>query len=134
MENLGVVNKSWKRVEGIEYINIMRGSVLGNPFKMVDDNPLERKRVIEEYRQYLWKKLNEKDNSVKAEILIIASKTNPIRLVCCCKPDDCHGDVIVNCIKWLRDTHRVFRTTSKDAHEYDQFAGYDPDCSIFNEI
>ena len=63
MENLGVVNKSWKRVEGIEYINIMRGSVLGNPFKMVDDNPLERKRVIEEYRQYLWKKLNEKDNS-----------------------------------------------------------------------
>ena len=134
MENLGVVNKSWKRVEGIEYINIMRGSILGNPFKMVDESPLERKRVIEEYRQYLWKKLNEKDNSVKAEILIIASKTNPVRLVCCCKPLDCHGDVIVNCIKWLRDTHRVFRTTSKDAHEYDQFAGYDPDCSIFNEI
>jgi hypothetical protein len=109
MDNIGIVNSSWKKQEGIEYINIMRGSVLGNPFKMLINTPAERKRVIEEYRQYLWHKLNEKDNPVKAEIMILASKTKPFRLVCCCKPDDCHGDVIVNCINWLRNNHKVFR-------------------------
>ena len=108
MGKIIVVNRSWKRVEAFEYVDIMRGSVLGNPFKMKDESKEERKRVIQEFKQYLWKKMNEEPNKVSWEMMRLARmNTVDVKLVCCCKPLDCHGDVIKSGVEWLRQKNNL---------------------------
>jgi hypothetical protein len=67
-------------------ICIMRGTPWGNPYKMQHTHDTERKRVIDLYRKY-------------AEGLDITPLLGAIRLGCCCKPKECHGDVLVELIK-----------------------------------
>lgn len=80
-----VVNtKNTKRYD----VYIGRGGPFGNPF---DHNKLgiTRKESIALYREYFYKKL--KDPKFYDRVQGLKDKV----LGCFCKPDDCHGDVIV---------------------------------------
>ena len=98
-------------------VYIGRGGPYGNPF---DHNKLgiTRKECIEKYREYFYKKLN--DPVFRDRILGLKDKV----LGCFCKPEACHGDVIVDYIdnyekKQRMDTDRViganvFNSSSDD--------------------
>lgn len=104
MNKIIVVNVRDKKIEGFKYINIMRGSVYGNIFKMMNDSDDERKRVIENYKKYLWKELNQPSSKLRKALYELANSIEDIALICCCKPKDCHGDVIKAAIEWIRNT------------------------------
>ena len=73
-------------------IYIGRGSVWGNPYKIGKDGT--RKEVIEKYRKYL---INNK--YLMNRIMELDSKT----LGCFCSPLKCHGDVIIEVIKMIKN-------------------------------
>lgn len=79
----------------------LNSSVLGNPFTIGKDG--DRKEVVEKYRKWLWKEIQEK-GEVYQELVKIGKQVkegNEIKLVCWCKPLDCHGDVVKKCIEWM---------------------------------
>jgi len=72
-------------------VYIGRGSIYGNPYKIGKDGT--REEVLEKYRQWLHAsmflgELTEKD------LLYLKDK----RLGCFCKPEPCHGDILVELI------------------------------------
>ena len=69
-------------------VYIGRPSIFGNPFEIGKDGT--RKEVIKLYKKHFYYLL-EKDERFKWEVLGLKGKT----LGCWCKPQDCHGDVIV---------------------------------------
>jgi len=104
-----------------------RGSTLGNPFLL--GNELERRRVIEGYRRYLWQVVHVWDEPLEAAksvgtqlgLIIASSWRQPTReqvvlalqkievqieqgkhvtLLCWCAPSPCHCDVIANYLRW----------------------------------
>ncbi len=78
--------------KGVVFINGVRypsnGSPFCNPFK---DGTLEER--IEKYRVYIIEKLN-KDKELVNELMKLKGKN----LGCWCKPEKCHGDVLVELI------------------------------------
>ena len=67
-------------------------SIFANPYKInVDGN---REEVIEKYKKYITDKINN-DTNLQSELLSMKGKT----LGCWCKPELCHGDVLVDLIK-----------------------------------
>jgi hypothetical protein len=80
-------------------------SPLANQYAIGFDG--ERDQVIELYRRWLWYQVNigeHNPNGAFKELLSIArlvKSGNPVTLTCYCKPEKCHGDVIVSCINWL---------------------------------
>ena len=94
-----VVNKrSWVKDNAeIVEVYIGRPSVLGNPYKG------ERSQVIAQYRTWLWNEINKK-SQVLTELLRLKeiAEVADIALICWCAPKPCHGDIIKNCIEWLR--------------------------------
>lgn len=77
-----VVNK-YK--EGFD-VYIGRGSIWGNPFRLVDTkDDVERARIIERYEQYLLSQ-----PALMAQLRTLLGK----RLGCFCAPKPCHGDVL----------------------------------------
>jgi len=80
-----------------------RGSVLGNPFRIGRDGT--REEVIEKYRRWLKEEIK-KEGLVYQELVKLVNlyRENPnIRLACWCKPQGCHGDVIVKAVIWLNE-------------------------------
>jgi hypothetical protein len=77
---------------GVVFIDNIRfppnGSPFCNPFK---DGSLEER--IEKYRVYITKKLKEDDKLVQTLIQFKGKN-----LGCWCKPEKCHGDVLVELI------------------------------------
>jgi hypothetical protein len=71
-----------KNVDSEVYIG--RGSKWGNPFIIGKDG--DRTAVISKYRDYL-----DKNDSLLNSLSELKDKT----LVCFCKPQACHGDVLV---------------------------------------
>lgn len=71
---------------------IGRPSIYGNPFKIGRDG--SREVVIQKYKAYFWKRLNE-----DAHFLSAVRALEGKRLKCFCTPKPCHGDVI---IAWFR--------------------------------
>lgn len=73
-------------------------SVLCNPFKLEVDNIVNRKMVIDQFRQYAYKQMKFKTGFYqKIQELVKLLKEEQydvIYLVCFCKPKDCHGDVV----------------------------------------
>ena len=63
----------------------------GNPFVVVRDGT--RQEVIERYLEYFLAKI-ERDSEFRSRVEDLRGKT----LGCFCKPEACHGDVIV---AWL---------------------------------
>ena len=72
-------------------VYIGRGSVWGNPFTVKE---FGRDRCIEMYREYIIKQLDQ-DPELVQELLALKGKT----LGCFCKPQSCHGDILVDLIE-----------------------------------
>lgn len=73
-----------------------KASAFANPYKVGTHGT--REEVIAKFRKYMVEKL-EGDPSLKDELLAIKGKT----LGCWCKPDGCHGDVLLELIEELSD-------------------------------
>jgi len=69
-------------------------SIWANPYKIDDSNGITRDNVIEKYRTYIRQKI-ENNDVLKQKILQMKGKT----LGCWCKPEACHGDVLVELIE-----------------------------------
>jgi len=83
MSKTVVVNIKKERCD----VKIDRTTSFGNPYHIGQDG--DRKQVIEKYRTYFYKKLN--NPLFRNKVLLLKGK----RLGCYCKPMECHGDVIV---------------------------------------
>ena len=69
-------------------IDIMRGSIFGNPFRIgIHGN---RDMVVKKYRDYATKRV-QTDAEFRQEVLSLRGQD----LCCCCAPEACHGDVLV---------------------------------------
>lgn len=78
----------------------LKGSPLANPFKM--NKEAERAEVIERYRTYIQKKIEERDQAVLDELREIEHahrKGEKVVLLCWCAPRACHGDVVKELIE-----------------------------------
>lgn len=95
-----VVNVNYfdeRKVDG-EVINIMRPSILGNPFKMSSED--EREISVRKYYHYLREEFKKKEE-VYQELIKIVEKLKSgkdVYLACYCAPMLCHGDVIANAV------------------------------------
>ena len=81
-------------------VYIGRGSPFGNPFRIGKDGT--RDEVIKKYREWFYKRLtdpwfSDKVHSLKGKVL-----------ACWCKPDVCHGDIIV---EYLENEQQNIPTT-----------------------
>ncbi len=74
-------------------VYIGRGSMWGNPYPIT--NTSDRATVIAKYRIYLNGQLNHGDVTI-ADLQALNGKT----LGCFCKPQPCHGDIIVKAVAW----------------------------------
>lgn len=81
-----------------------RGSPLGNPFKLKYDCAKERDRVIELYRKWLYKKIEENDKEVVNEMLRLyeISKNEDLHLLCFCAPKKCHAEIIKDILEYWK--------------------------------
>ena len=85
----------------------LKGSPLGNPFSIGVDG--DRAEVIEKFRQWLWPQVKTwKETSEVSEavielksIAVDVADGKRVILTCWCKPEACHGDVIVACVNWI---------------------------------
>jgi hypothetical protein len=90
-----IVSNKYKQIEtsGI-FVNIMRPSILGNPFRIT--KKIDREEVIKKYKTRFFRKINLKDKNFIRELerLENIARDGTLILVCCCAPKKCHGDVI----------------------------------------
>lgn len=75
-------------------------SLWGNPFEMdkkksPEDKRIERKRVVNLYREYLWGMI--KAGKITIDDLISLDNK---KLVCYCSPSPCHGHVLKAAVEW----------------------------------
>lgn len=66
-----------------------------NPIRLKEGEP--RGSTLEAYRQYLWKEI--KAGRITVEELAALDGTD---LVCYCKPQPCHGDILMAAIQWAK--------------------------------
>lgn len=64
-------------------------SPFANPFKIDKNN--NREQVVEKYKQYIIHKVEKKE----IDLSLLKNK----RLGCWCKPEQCHGDVLVELLQ-----------------------------------
>lgn len=89
--------------DGINNIPIYRGHPLGNPFKIGGQNSvsgagiMNRDDVILAYENWLFSQLKAGNPVVIQALDQIAHKHmqgHEVNLICYCKPQKCHGDII----------------------------------------
>ncbi len=80
-----VVNKYAEEFD----VNIMRPTIWGNPYKIGEDGT--REEVIQKYRERL--------EGLPHLVELARKKLRGKRLGCCCKPQPCHGDVLVEFVE-----------------------------------
>ena len=82
--------------KGVVFIDGIRfplyDSIWANPYKITENQ--SREQVLQLYSEYIEKKL-ESDNNLVKELLHLKGK----KLGCWCKPECCHGDILVDLIK-----------------------------------
>ena len=92
----------------------MRGYPLGNPYSWRPSKHKiirvkNRDEAISKYSEYLHSKIESDDEVILKEfnkLLAIYNKHGSVNLVCCCFPDRCHGEVIIDILKnLLEDNH-----------------------------
>ena len=81
-----VINIRYKKGAPDE-VYIGRGSKWGNPFVIGRDG--NREVVIEKYREYIM------GTELPEQVNELSGKT----LVCYCKPQSCHGDVLIELLR-----------------------------------
>ena len=77
-------------------VYIGRGGIWGNPFIIGKDGT--REEVIEKYRELMHRNLNSISGEAWVSKILALDGKN---LVCFCKPQACHGDVLVEIIEEL---------------------------------
>lgn len=92
-----VVNKYKEEYD----VYIGRGSVWGNPFSHLPETKAlfkvdTRDEAVVSYKDYLWHQMEE--GFITRDML---RSLNGKRLGCFCKPQSCHGDVIVKAVEWI---------------------------------
>jgi len=89
----------YKINDNFEIIDCTRPNLLQNPMRLkVEKN---RNFVINEFRKYLWKQMQQ-DTPVRRELKRLAASDKAIVLTCVCKPKPCHTDIIKKAIEWIR--------------------------------
>ncbi len=82
--------------KGVVFIDGVRfplyDSLWANPYKISDSQP--REKVLELYLEHIENKIKS-DNLLVKELLKLKGK----KLGCWCKPECCHGDILINLIK-----------------------------------
>lgn len=66
-----------------------------NPFKM--NGEADRERVVQDFRKHLWGQI--KSGAIQLDDLVALDGKD---LVCWCAPRSCHGDVLLEAIKWAK--------------------------------
>lgn len=85
----------------VEYVGRNRKSRLGNPYRIgVDGN---RDQCVKKYRAWLWEHIEARDEvfAKLGELIEMARKEGRLALLCHCKPQACHADVIADALRWL---------------------------------
>lgn len=77
-------------IDGVRYPP--KDSIWANPFKI--NNNQSREEVLHLYLEYIDKKLKS-DNNLVNELLKLKGK----KLGCWCKPNCCHGDILIKLIE-----------------------------------
>lgn len=75
----------------------LAASPLANPYRVAEYGG--RGKTLPFYRQWLWQGIQDKDEKVLEALRGIKETTV---LVCWCKPEPCHGDVVRRAARWLR--------------------------------
>jgi len=84
-------------IDGIRFPT--ENSIWSNPYKIDESKKITRDDVIAKYRTYIIQKI-ENDSALKDKLLQLKGKT----LGCWCKPDGCHGDILIELIdKYSRE-------------------------------
>lgn len=81
----------------------LKGSKFANPFHMKDQSELERNRVVNEYKVWLWSQIAE-NKITKSDLLFLAGK----KLVCYCAPKLCHSHVVKETVELLINNEPEF--------------------------
>ena len=76
-------------------IRIDRATLWGNPFAMKDKSEAERRKVIAQYKNWLWGQIQ--DGRVTIEEL---AELHGKDLYCWCHPSACHGDILEKAAEW----------------------------------
>ena len=97
-----VVNKYHICITDPDVVYIGRGSIWGNPYSHKEGTKAQyrvntREEAIESYRHWLWKEIQAGRITIPM-LLALDGK----RLACYCKPQSCHGDIIVAAIQWAK--------------------------------
>ena len=85
--NAVYIGRSMKGIAGNEKFH--------NPFKMYSET--QRDEVCEKYRKHLWNQIQSGEVTIE-DLLALDGKD----LVCWCAPARCHGDTIMQAIKWAK--------------------------------
>jgi hypothetical protein len=89
-ENVYIGRKQIIFIDGIRFP--LYDSIWANPYKITENQ--SREQVLKLYLEYIEKKL-ESDNNLVEELLKLKGK----KLGCWCKPECCHGDILVKLIE-----------------------------------
>jgi hypothetical protein len=89
-ENIYIGRKGVIFIDGVRFP--LYDSIWANPFKINENQ--SRDEVLRLYSEYIEKKL-ESDNNLVNELLKLKGK----KLGCWCKPECCHGDILIDLIK-----------------------------------
>jgi hypothetical protein len=90
---------------GDRVIGIMRGTALGNPYRI--SGKIDRMESLKKYRVWLFERIKSGDSAVlKAlfEIKTLNDSGYRVKLECCCSPKKCHGEIIIRAIQWMDST------------------------------
>ena len=118
MAGITVANK----YHGAHGINIMRGSVFGNPYSL--QQGYTRENAIALYREWLRTHYRKKTVVYDALMKLVerVERGENITLVCCCKPQPCHGDVIKDALEKIMAirANEALHLTAKGRGERDR--------------
>lgn len=97
-----VVNKYKVNMDDPDIVYIGRGSIWGNMFSHREGTKAQfkvatREEAVAKYKAVLWQWI--KSDVVTKEMLLALDGK---RLACYCAPKACHGDVLVDCLNWLK--------------------------------
>lgn len=109
---VNVKNKPEGKHKHYKGIPITNPSLLKNPFFHDLNNEFEVINSIDKYKTYIWKSLNDPLSPVRAELISIAkfvNSGNNVKFLCYCKPKACHGDVLVDAVKWIIKDEKLLK-------------------------
>ena len=75
----------------------LQGSALGNPYTV---EQFGRDQAIKMYRRWLWEQIEAEDEGVLAALRELDADSV---LACWCKPEACHGDVVLAAWAWVNE-------------------------------